>query len=175
MGVAITAFLMVALTAPAVAQTAHQGSTTQPPKPDPANYEEFKSPMVLETVFLPADRNLWRQEWFTGVEYQRLRRFRCDLVSIIGLEMGAKETPGDKMELGVKVTLHNPDHGHDKRVRLLFEVLDGETVVAQFSMPEAKVKEGAVVSKTLATSMSLAVLKVDPSPKMRITMTNWDY
>jgi len=163
---------LIASLGTAVSQTAHQGSKAPS---DQLNYEDFKSPMVLDTVFLPTDRSLWTKEWFTTAEYQKLRRFRCELISIVGLEMSAKEIGTNKFELKVRVNLFNPDGGHDKRVRLLFEVLDGDKVAAQFSMPETKVKEAAVVSKTFPTQLPTALLTTEPPATLRLTITTVDY
>jgi hypothetical protein len=174
----------------AFAQTARQGEATGT---TPQGYRDFHTPMVLETVFLPADRSLWnkpdgftngirgpgavskRDGWFTSGEYVLLRLSRCEKVAIGALEMKAREFPKDKADIAVKVSLFNPDQGHDKKVILHFEVMNGDEIVGSFDLPVSKVKEGAMVTKTINTTLPLEALKTDPMTKLRITMQNWDY
>ncbi len=76
-----------------LAQTAQQGD----PKKNPGGYEEFHSPMVLETVF-----PMWikgkRDAWVTSAESQRLRTFRCDRISILSLSTNAREASSGQTE-----------------------------------------------------------------------------
>lgn len=169
----LSAVLVLAMSRLAAAQTAHQGSPT--PEADSDKVVHFKSPMVIETIFLPADRSLWAKRWFSTYEYARLLRFKCDLVYIAGLSMSAKEQPEGQASISVKFSLVNPNGGDDKKVTLLFEVLNGDEIAGKFDLPATKVKEGSAVTKILTTSLPLTALKTDPMTKLRITMTDWNY
>jgi hypothetical protein len=191
---------MTTIPFPAIGQTAKQGD----PRLNPGGYEEFHSPMVLEAVFAAADRSTWRNEWFSTEQYRRLSKFRCEKISIWGLEMSARELPGEKVEVKTRVRLMNPDQNHDKKVTLLFEVVNGDKVEESFShvyekvsparaefekrsgalsqprnalgqVEPIKVKEGAIVTKIVTATLPLSALKTDPMTKLRITMTTWDY
>ena len=78
---------MFALAVVSLAQTVKQGDPTAPA----ADPNEFHSPMVIETVFAPADPSLWKnEEWtpqkpkpwkrgtFTVPEYHDLGKYSCD-------------------------------------------------------------------------------------------------
>jgi hypothetical protein len=134
--------------------------------------------MVLELDFLATNRKMWvwkRDSWAYSEEYSNLKRFRCEKISISNLEMQAREAPGAKVEIRHKVTLINPDRNHDKKVTLLFEVVNADQVDASFKLDSVKVEEGTSVTKILEAKLPMAVLKTEPRTKLRITMTNWDY
>lgn len=158
----------------AAAQAARQGD----PHLNPGGYEEFHSPMILETVFLVADRRTWyerRDAWVTNDEYRRLRKFRCERVSIVSLEMNGREISGGLAEIGIRMAVLNPDQNHDKKVLLLLEAVNGDEVGGTLKTGPFKVEEGQTVTKTLSMKLPLSALKTDPGTKLRITMTNWDY
>ena len=159
----------------ALAQTAKQGD---PQKGNPGGFEEFESPMILDTIFLATNRAVWTwggDHWATSPEYDRLGHFRCNKIAIIGLEMQVREVASAKAEARFRVRLKNPDQNHDKMVTVLFDVINGEQVDATFKLGPLKVKEDAAVTRTIETSLPIAALKTDPRTKLRITMTNWDY
>jgi hypothetical protein len=158
----------------AIAQTAQQGDRLK----NPGGFEEFQSPMILDTIFLATNRAVWTwggDHWATSPEYNGLGHFRCNKIAIISLEMQAREVPGAKAAVRFRVRLKNPDQNHDKMVTVLFEVLNGEQTDNAFKLGPLKVKEDAAVSRMIETSLPIAVLKADPRTKLRITMTNWDY
>lgn len=158
----------------ALAQSAQQGD----PRKNPGGYEDFHSPMILETIFLATNRAVWTwngENWATSPEYARLGHFRCDKISIYGLEMQAREVPGARAEVRFRVRLKNPDQNHDKRLTVLFEVMNGEQVDATFKLGPLEVEEDRAVTKTIGTLLPIAALKADPRTKLRITMTAWDY
>jgi len=151
-------------------QTARQGDQ----KSDPT---EFHSPMVVEAPFIAADPGVWnlkKDSSVTSPEYGRLRRFHCDGVSIVGLQLvSSKDIPGDKIETEAHFSILNP--GHDKFVKLLLELFNGDEKVAESSLGPFKVKEGALVQHSTKITPSKKDLKTDPMTTLRITMTNWDY
>jgi hypothetical protein len=149
--------LPILASAPANAQTARQGDTTVGSE----GYREFRSPMVLEIAY--------------PVEMGRLRLFRCDKISIISLGFTQRRLPSAREEINTKVKLFNPDQSHDKKVTLLFEFLNGDAVAGSFELQAVKVKEDAMVTKTVKTVVPDSALVIEPETRVRITMRTWDY
>ena len=165
--------LVATLAGPSIQpQTVRQGG------PETEKYQDFHSPMVIETVFLIADRRNWPpndKTWITNEQYGRLQFFRCDQVSLVSLGMNAAEVPGGRVEVHVGVNLFNPDGSNDKKVALHFEVINGDRVDGTFDLDPVKVKEGDRVAKTIKATLPLTALKAKPLTKLRITMTTWNY
>lgn len=169
----LTAFLVcvalsVAIAVPA--QTARQGT-------DRADPTEFHSPMVLDVDFIAAKPSLWQEkdsdDWVSLPEYARLSRFHCDGVSISTLLLSPRKAKNDYIDTLIKIGTLNT--GHDKQVKLLLELFNGETKVAESVLGPIKDKEGATVIQSGSIAVSRADLHVDPFTTLRITMTNWDY
>ena len=159
----------------AVGQAARQDDAT---KVNPGGYEEFHSPMILDTVFVAADRQRWyprRDAWIGSDEYRGLRKFRRDKVSILGLQMNGREGSGGLAEIAFRIALLNPDENQDKKVVLLLQAVNGEEVGGRFELEPIKVEEGQTVSGRFTWELPLATLKTDPLTTLRITMTTWDY
>jgi len=134
--------------------------------------------MILETAFVVADRKAWHPRadaWISSSEIQRLRKFRCERISISTLEMKARQLSGDRAEIGIRVSLLNPDANHDKRVDLLFDVVNVDEVVKTFKFDALKVEEGDTVSRTMKLVLPMSALKTEPMTKVRITMAVRDY
>lgn len=180
------------------AQTVKQGDPTAPPL-DP---NEFHSPMVIETIFAPADPTLWKNdEWrpdkprpwksgqFTTAEYYDLGKYSCDGLSIrngshrngswdSGLMMSVKDK-GGMVHVGIEVHVTNPGHVHDKFVTFLLEVVNGDTLVAKTTI-KFKAKQNWRRNEELSDEegeivLSADSLKKNPLTKLRITMTAQDY
>lgn len=156
-----------------VAQTARQGES----KTGPEGFQEFHTPMILEVPLpvasLPAT-TVKKGAWLTTPEFGGLRKYRCDKISIVSLEMNQREPAAGKVEINTRVRLLNPDQNHDKKVTLLFQVVNGDEVSGSYGFQAVKVKEGAMVTKTLKTTLPSSALVQDQT-KLRITMTTWDY
>jgi hypothetical protein len=187
---------MMVVVAPLKAQTVKQGDAK-----DVVDPNEFHSPMVIETVFAPADPALWRDEnwtpgkpkpWgrgeFTTAEYYDLGKYTCDGLSIhdgnrdgtwySGLVMEVKNKGGD-VHVTIKAQVTNPGHIHDKFVTLLFEVINGDDVVGKTTIG-LKVKQNwrakkEVTDKESTLVLPASALRKDPLTKLRITMTTQDY
>lgn len=166
----VLTFGALCLAVTALAQTARQGS-------DKADPTEFHSPMVLETEFVGAKPFLWQEKdsetWVQSPEYAGLRKYHCDGVSIWNLQLSPVKSSNDSIVTQIKVWVANT--GHDKRVKLLFELFNGEVKVADTVLGPFKDKEGATVIEIVPLVASKANLVVEPLTKLRITMTNWDY
>jgi hypothetical protein len=166
-----------------IAQTAHQGDPNSG-----IGSTDFHSPMVLDTIFAPADRALWdKGGWFTVKEYQELGRFTCDGVSLrsdydrrkgtwdAGLEMAVKPLDDGKVRVKIRAIVYNPKHNHDKRVSLYFEIQNGDQRVETATMPPIKAEDkNDDFDGEVSVVVSADALKTDPMTRLRITMTTVD-
>jgi hypothetical protein len=176
----------VILSVTVLGQTAKQGDASQIPRC-------FHSPMVLETVFAAADRTLWTKkdrhesgrDWFTVPEYHALGRFTCDGVSLRdptkngewrpGLFLSARDLPDGNVDVGIFVKVRNPGANSDKLVKLSFEVLNGDEVVASATMEPINVEDNARGDDgEVRLTVPAAALRIEPMTKLRITMTTRD-
>jgi hypothetical protein len=162
--------IALAFSAQTEAQTARQGTE----KADPT---EFHSPMVLETEFVAAKPTLWQEkgpeDWVRSPEYSNLRRYHCDGVSISDLQLSPFKSGSDRITTRIALRITNT--GHDKQVKLLLELVNGEKKVAESTLGPFKDKEGATVEQIGTIEVARSALLTDPITKLRITMTNWDY
>ena len=152
-----------------LAQTARQGDE----KADPT---EFHSPMVLEAPFAAADPTTWnlgKGSVVTSPALGRLRRFHCDGVSLAIGDLHPREITGNQIETQMDFGVINP--GHDKFVKLLFQLFNGDTKIADSAVGPFKVKEGAFVQKKATITALKQDLTTEPLTTIRITMSDWDY
>ncbi len=180
--------LLGALTLPATdlhlrAQTARQGDANANSTPT-----AFHSPMVLETVFVLADRAMWGGTALVQ-EYNALGKYTCDGLALrgntvntvtgawqSGLWMKARELANGKLEVSITVLVFNPKHNHDKKVTIFFEILDGDRVVATTTLGPFEVEDkGHAQDGSTRFALPTDTLKNDPPMKLRITMTAKDY
>jgi hypothetical protein len=158
--------LAVFLLSPLVSlgQVAHQG------KADP---NEFRSPMVLDTVFLLTDPQTWKGAWVTGRPWAELRLFYCDNVSIGALGARVKSQTSESLNIEIRMMLSNRK-GHDKEVKVRLELLDAETVVATAQIGPLQVDEQKSKTRTVELIVPKSAVKTDPVTPMRITVTARD-
>ena len=191
--------LGLALTIPAHGQTVRQGDATARPDPN-----EFHSPMVIDTIFAPADPSRWvSDEWtpqnpkrwkkgaFTLPEYHDLGKFFCDGVPIrqnyskrkgtwdSGLSMKLRQLGNGKAEVLIQAAVENSGLIHDKIVTLRLEVLNGDepvgaTTITIKSSTSWKHSTNDDDGKAKLV-LGTESLKKDPITKLRITMTTKDY
>jgi hypothetical protein len=174
--------LLMAVSVPhAVAQAASQGAASN-------EKTAFASPMVLETVFAAADRSLWDPAkghvagaWFSTEDYRGLGRFACDGVYlrsdfkpkqgtwVPGLEMSVREGTDGQVQVKVRVTADNPKNNGDRKVTVLFEVMNGEKVIASASDSRG-IEEGDAKDITVNFTLPAADLITDPMTKLRLTV-----
>ena len=177
----IGALLMAVSISSAAAQAARQGGASN-------EKTNFTSPMVLETVFGAADRSLWDPAkghvagaWFSTEDYHRLGKFGCDGVYLRSdfkpkqgtwkpaLEMSVKEGEGGQVHLKVRATADNPKDNHDQKVEILFEVMNGEKVIASAS-DSTGIEEGDAKGISVSFALPAADLIADPMTKLRLTV-----
>ena len=141
------------------------------------NQTVFQSPMILETTFPLADRSIWNKDeehWFIPKGYSDLSRFRCDGVSISGLSLHVKPFDADRITVTFRTTLSNPA-GHDKRVWVMFEVVNGEDVALSAAFPSVEVPEGKSKTRDSPIRVATKDLKSNPETRLRITVQTQDY
>ena len=142
-------------------------ATSKPVARDP---REVRSPMVLSTVFLPADRSLWKTEWITGQAYVDLGAFHCENVSISALRMRPKRAASDRVLVEIETSLSNR-RGHDKEVAVRYDILNGEEEVAHVGFGPLQVDETDTKTRSVSVEVPESALKTDPMTALRITVT----
>lgn len=157
-----TVFAIAALAAalPVWGQTtAHQGGEKT----------EFASPMVLEMPFFMAavPTNLTETlVWARGTD--STNRYHCDNVEISDFAMKLKSVKNGKAEMPIMVTFHNRP-GHDRRVSLTVEAVNGDEVVAKANINGVKVEETDSVQRF--SSMTVARDKlIKGTTNLRLTL-----
>ncbi len=126
--------------------------------------------MTLHTVFLPADRDLWKSEWVTGQPYADLREFHCENVSIRALKMRPKRVAGEKVLVEIRTSLSNRQ-GHDKEVTVRFDIGNGEENVASVTLGPLQVDETDTETRSVSVEIPESALRTDPMTSLRIVMT----
>ena len=163
------------------AQTVKQGET-----PAASDKTIFTSPMILETVFAAADRSLWDPTkghpmgaWFSAPEYEGLVEYSCDGVHLrhfdhkqktwqSGLAMSVMPGEGGMLNVAVRAMIDNPKKNHDRKIEVLFEVMNGDKVVASTTVKRG-VEEGD--EKPLLTHFTLAPADLIQEPMTRLRLT----
>lgn len=168
---------------PSQAQTAKQGDPNVPAVPT-----EFRSPMIIDTVFAAADQSLWgKGSWFTVKDYFALGEFTCDGVSLrndysirrgawdSGLWLAVKQVDEEYVRVKIRAIAHNPKKNHDKVVNLVFEIMNGEEPLKVVKMPPFTVEDNSdEVDQEVAFMLPVEHIRLEPPPSMRITMTTVD-
>ncbi|MBI3450252.1 MAG: hypothetical protein HY049_15225 [Acidobacteria bacterium] len=153
---------------------------------------EFRSPMVIDTIFVAADRSRWLSkgssfDWFSADEYRVLGKYRCDGLSIrandyanagawdSGLYFRPRELPDGMVEVEVWVSVLNPRKNHDKSVTVTLEVRNGDEVVTTATIGPWKVEDkGREKVRKGSLTVPSSQLKTDPMTSLRITLTARD-
>jgi len=128
--------------------------------------------MVLDSVFLPADRTLWAppSHWITGPAYEALREYHCENVSLSELKMRLKRVSGGTVLVEVRASL-SARRGHDKEVTVRLDVRNGEERVAEAVVGPLQVDETDTETCSVNIEIPESALKTDPMTALRITMT----
>ncbi len=185
MRIALISLWILTLASTSGAQVvAKQGSEAS----TPVDANAFHSPMVLETDFAAGDRVKWPAgssgSWFTLHEWWELGKFSCDGVFFRsdldrkkqwdpGIRMRVKDLPGGQVQVEMEVAVQNPKHNHDKMVSVRLDAVNGEesvkSEIVQFKAPDNG--EGQQEQVT----WSLPAASLQPTTRLRITMTTKDY
>jgi len=153
---------------------------------------EFHSPMIIDTIFIVADRSRWQvrgksSEWFTSDEYHDLGKYRCDGLSLrqdydaekgtweSGLSVKPQELESGDVETRVRLSVFNPKHNHDKLVTVTLEVRNGEKVVGMATIGPWKVEDKGRENTNKGTIIIPASeLSTNPTTALRITVSAQD-
>jgi len=139
----------------------------------PQGQREFGAPMVLTAPFPLTDRSKWNEAFWSEEKDLAFREYRCDGVAIHDMQMRAIAQDNGGVKIDVKGHFDSLK-GHDKRVDMKFEFLNGDSVVATgysdgLKAPEAKTRRFA-----FNFTIPSAAIQSDPPTKMRITVTDSD-
>jgi hypothetical protein len=198
-----TLVTFVILSASALGQTAKQGDASADPTVfhspmvleaafAPADRSLWVSDEWTAAKEAINDIKPWRSGYFTTVEYHGLSKFSCDGVSLrgdsddgffwnrpptpqwrSGLTMKQRDLGEGNIEIKVVVLLTNPKHNHDKMVMLRLDVVNGDDVVSSATL-RSNVEEGDSAHRA-TTNLVIASTSIQPTTRLRLTMTTQDY
>jgi hypothetical protein len=133
---------------------------------------QFHSPMILTATFPLADRSLWGTGKWTDPELLRpFRDFRCDGVTIEEMRMRGKLRADGRLEVDVKGEFDSVA-GHDKRVDMKVELLNGDTVVGVGYSVRLKAPEGE--ERRFGFDFDTPAGELLPATRLRITFSDYD-
>lgn len=136
----------------------------------PRDPKEVRSPMVLETVFLPADPAQRPKEWITGPAWEGLAEYHCENASLSALKMRVRSAAGGRLLVEIKASI-SVRRGHDKEVTVRFDVHNGDEEVARVTLGPVQVDETDTDTRAVSVEVPESALKTDPMTGLRITMT----
>lgn len=144
------------------------------PTPEsPAQFQtEFHSPMVLTAPFPLNDRGQWGTgNWTDPAVFQQLFDYRCDGIAISLLRMRAELVDNGNLEIQVKGKL-DAIKGHDKRVNLKLDFIDGDKVAAsgysnKISAPDEEVS-------SFHFKLIIPASAIQDGTLLRITFSDYD-
>jgi len=169
-----TADAQVAAVQGASTISAAQGTQAPTPAAAQASATAFHSPMMLTLPFPLADRNQWGTgKWSEPGVLDPIADYRCDGVALRDVSMRGAIDKGGSLSVDVKGKLDNVP-GHDKRVDLKIELLNGDAVGATGYAYRLKAPESKTHGFKFALSFPAAVIQSDPATRMRITLTDYD-
>lgn len=132
---------------------------------------EFHSPMVMD-VPLDGLKNLSVDQ---SLMISDLAKYHCDDVSIKLLEVSRRQIGERDSQLITKAKVAARP-AHDKSVRLVFDLMDGEKQILSWNIDEIEVEEGEQAtarekSPKIPWKDLDSLLRTSPAPYLRISMT----
>ncbi len=155
--------------------SAAQG-TSAPPSAPPleASPTKFHSPMVLTLPFPLADRSSWGNgKWSEPGLLDPVQDYRCDGVAMRDVSMRGALDPAGNLSVEVRGKFDNVP-GHDKRVDVRLDLLDGDAVAATGYAYRLRAPENKARGFKFNLSLPAAAIRSDPATRMRITLTDYD-
>lgn len=132
--------------------------------------ERFESPMVLELPLVFGRSGVLMSAFRTPEEQKRTRKFLCDGAFLYDLTLKAgKLSRGGDVDIDGKVTI-GVEHGEDRRVDVLTEIVRGEEVLASSRIANLKVEEDERSSRPLVFQLKESLLSDPSTLKVRLTM-----
>jgi len=132
--------------------------------------ERFESPMVVELPIVLGRPGVSTSALSTPDERKRTRKFICDGVYVFDLTVKAgKPSRENDVDVTGKLTL-SAEHGNDKRVDVLAEIIQGGEVLASSKIAPQTVEEDEQSTKDLAFHLTGSQLKDPSALKVRLTL-----
>lgn len=133
---------------------------------------EFHSPMVLTAPFPLTDRSQWgKGNWSDPSLLRQFFDYRCDGIAISELRMRGEQLDNGSLEVQVKGKI-DAIKGHDKRVNLKFDFLNGNTLAASGYSSKIKAPDEEVSSFHFRFTIPAGA--VQDGTTMRITFSDYD-
>jgi hypothetical protein len=101
------------------------------------------------------------------------RAFRCDGIAIAEMRMRGKLRNDGKLEVEVKGEFDSVG-GHDKRVDMKYELLNGDTIVGVGYSEKLKAPEGKQKRFSFDFDIPAGQLQSQPPTRLRITCSDYD-
>jgi hypothetical protein len=154
---------------------------------------EFHSPMVLDAPFPLTDREQWGSgnwsepgifpltgrepggtgNWSDPAILQQLRDYRCDGLTILQMQMRGELHSDGSLEVQVKGKI-DAIKGHDKRVDMKFDFINGDVVGATGHSASLKAPEKKVRDFSFKFTIPAAVVQSQPPTHLRVTFSDYD-
>lgn len=142
-----------------------------PAADDSGEVHYFYSPMILTAPFPLADRKLWgNPAWSNKDLMDPISRYRCDNVAISDLQMRGDSLPNGDLHVLIKGKLENR-YGHDRRITLKFELLNGDSVVSTNETPPLKANDDDKTRYKYDFNVPASAIVDAPATRMRITVS----
>jgi hypothetical protein len=132
--------------------------------------QQFESPMVVELPLVVGRPGAWNSAWRTPEEQKRTRRFICDLAYVYDLTFKPEKPSRDKdVEINGRLTIA-AGHGEDRRVDILAEIIQGDSVLTSSKIANLKVEEDERSTRPLVFHLTEAQFDQLPVLKLRLTL-----
>ena len=136
--------------------------------------------MVLSAPFPLTDRAQWGAAgqskppaWSDSSIFESLQSYRCDGFVIRDMQMRGILHKDDTLEVEVKGNFDS-HKGHDKRVDMMIEFLNGTTVAATAYAHKLKAPEDKVKHFGFTITIPAAAVQSDPPTHPCVTVTDYD-
>lgn len=134
----------------------------------------FHSPMVLNMPLPLTDHSQWGSgNWSNPVLFQQLGDYRCDGIAIAEMRMRGTADSEGALRVDVKGKF-DAVKGHDKRVDMKFEFLNGDAVSATGYARKLKAPEEEVRSFDFSFTIPASAVQSEPPTTLRITFSDYD-
>jgi hypothetical protein len=164
----VTAVILVA-----VATTSVFGDVVAKQGPPDDGVTIFRSPTILEIPLPIANPSTWNEQFDPSTE--DLSKYECDGITITSLALKAQKPAKGTIRVSVVVSFRNKP-GHDKMVRAIMEVFDGEISIGErggiLNLP---VNEGKTAQREGYLFLPEGLLREHPNARLRITVHAKDY
>lgn len=160
--------LLLALPGQAIAQATGQPVVVRQGTVIPV--ERFESPMVLELPLVLGSPGVATSALRTPEEQKRTRKFICDGAYLYDLTLKkSKPTREGDVDLEGKVTV-GVEHGEDRRVDVLAELVRGDQVLGASKIANLKVEEDERSTRPVAFRVKDSDVADVAALKVRLTL-----